>query len=181
MSHVPRAGQLAAGRKAPGGVWWRRGRLPRELALAVLPTLIVLGTTFLVEELRQQRVLFASLASSAFLIYRAPDHPMNGVRVMVSAHLAGVALGVGAAALLGPGYLAGATAMVTTIVALVLLNTVHPPAISTALGFAFFERKEQAVGLFLVALAMVVALVVAQRAASWAAQRFAESEGDRHA
>jgi hypothetical protein len=62
-----------------------------------------------------------------------------------------------------------------------LLNTVHPPAISTALGFAFFERKEQAVGLFLVALAMLVALVVAQRAASWTARRFAEPEGDLHA
>lgn len=177
MSHVSRAGQPAAGQQAPGGAWWRRGRLPRELALAVLPTLIVLGTTFLVEELRHQRVLFASLASSAFLIYRAPGHPMNGVRVMVPAHLVGVALGVGAAALLGTGYLAGAIAMVTTIVALVLLNTVHPPAISTALGFAFFERKEQAVGLFLVALAMLVALVVAQRAASWTARRFEESEG----
>jgi len=149
--------------------------LPRELALAVLPTLIVLGTTFLVEELCHQRVLFASLASSAFLIYRAPGHPMNGVRVMVPAHLVGVALGVGAAALMGTGYLAGAIAMVTTIIALVLLNTVHPPAISTALGFAFFERKEQAVGLFL------VALVVAQRAESWTAQRFAETEGDLHA
>jgi len=178
MSHVPRAGQPAAGRKAPAGVWWRRGRLPRELALAVLPTLIVLGTTFLVEELRHQRVLFASLASSAFLIYRAPDHPMNGVRVMVSAHLAGVALGVGAAALLGPGYLAGATAMVATIVALVLLNTVHPPAISTALGFAFFERKEQSAGLFLVALAMLVTLVILQRAAGWTTRRIEEPAGE---
>jgi CBS-domain-containing membrane protein len=181
MSHVSPNEQPAAAQRAPGGVWWRRGRLPRELALAVLPTLIVLGTTFLVEELRHQRVLFASLASSAFLIYRAPGHPMNGVRVMVPAHLVAVALGVGAAALLGTGYLAGAIAMATTIIALVLLNTVHPPAISTALGFAFFERKEQAVGLFLVALAMLVALVVAQRAASWTARRFAEPEGDLHA
>jgi len=178
MSHVSHDEQPAAGQRVPGGVWWRRGRLPRELALAVLPTLIVLGTTFLVEELRHQRVLFASLASSAFLIYRAPGHPMNGVRVLASAHLVGVALGVGAAALLGTGYLAGATAMVATIVALILLDAVHPPAISTALGFAFFERKDQSAGLFLLALAMLAALVMLQRAAVWAVHRFEEPEGE---
>ena len=71
--------------------------------------------------------------------------------------------------------------MVTTIVALLLLNTVHPPATSTALEFAFFERKGRAVGLFLVALATLVALMVAHRSPRGAARRFVEPEGDLRA
>jgi CBS-domain-containing membrane protein len=152
--------------------------LVRDLALAVPPTLIVLAATFLIEELRHERVLFASLASSAFLIYRAPNHPMNDVRVMVTAHLVGVTLGFGAATVIGAGYLAGAAAMIATIVILVVLKAVHPPAISTALGFAFFERKDQSAGLFLVALVMLATLVLLQRAAVWALRRFEEPEGE---
>jgi hypothetical protein len=47
-----------------------------ELILALLPTLVVLGVLAFVEVLSRQRLLFASLASSAFLIYytRGP-HP----------------------------------------------------------------------------------------------------------
>jgi CBS-domain-containing membrane protein len=178
MPYVAHKRRPGAREESPGGAGRWHSRLVRDLALAVPPTLIVLGATFLIEELRHQRVLFASLASSAFLIYRAPHHPMNGVRVMVTAHLAGVTLGFGAATFMGAGYLAGATAMVATIVALILLDTVHPPAISTALGFAFFERKDQSAGLFLVALAMLAALVMLQRAAVWAVRRFEEREGE---
>lgn len=142
-----------------------------ELALALPPTLVVLGAVFLIETLRDQRVLFASLASSAFLIYRGPHHPMNGVRVMTLAHVIGVGLGLGAALLLGPGYGAGALAMTGAIVALIVGDIVHPPAVSTALGFAFFARQDQAAGLFLIALVMVAALVVLQRLAVWIVRR----------
>lgn len=153
----------------------RRGGVWGELLLALPPTLIALGTLLLIEALRHERVLFASLASSAFLIYRDPAHPMNGVRVMSIAHVVGVVFGVGAARLFGAGYAAGGVAMVTTIVALVLLDTVHPPAIATALGFAFHAQQTSALGLFLIALAMVAALVILQRTATvlvrWLARR----------
>jgi CBS-domain-containing membrane protein len=138
-----------------------------ELALAVPPAVTVLAAIYLVEALRVERVLFASLASSAFLIYRDPAHPMNGVRVMVPAHLAAVACGVGTAWLLGPGYAAGATAMIATGAAIVLLRAVHPPAVSTALGFAFYAQQRQAVGVFLLALALLAALVALQRVMGW--------------
>ncbi len=143
----------------------RRGGLLGELALAVPPTLTVLAALILVERLTHQRILFASLASSAFLIYRDPLHHMNGARVMVTAHLTGAALGVGAALLLGPGYPAGAVAMTLTIVALILLDAVHPPAISTALGFAVLPKEHDVVGVFLLALGLVTALVLLQRIA----------------
>jgi hypothetical protein len=48
--------------------------LKGELALAAAPTLIVLIVLAFVEVLSRQRLLFASLASGAFLIYLDPQH-----------------------------------------------------------------------------------------------------------
>jgi hypothetical protein len=50
----------------------RRLGLKGVFALALLPTLMVLSVLGLVETLSRQRLLFASLASSAFLIYLDP-------------------------------------------------------------------------------------------------------------
>ena len=63
----------------------RRFNLRQELALALLPTTVVLLMLYGVEVFSRQRLLFASLASSAFLIYIDPEHPMNGVRTLVLA------------------------------------------------------------------------------------------------
>jgi len=142
----------------------RRHGIAAERLLAVPPTLVVLVTVFAVDLLRHPHVLYASLAASAFLVYRDPGHRMNTVRVMVTAHVVGVLCGIGAALLLHPGYTAAAVAMLGTIVALVAL---HPPAVSTTLGFAFVASQDTAVGLFLLALTMLVALVLIQRASVW--------------
>jgi hypothetical protein len=82
---------------------------------------------FFVQVLIDQRMLFASLASSAFLIYRSPLHPMNGVRRMVLTHGRATGAGVGAALLLGAGYRAAAVAMIVTAVVLVGLDLMGPP------------------------------------------------------
>jgi CBS-domain-containing membrane protein len=149
----------------------RRGGLRGELLLAIPPTVMVLLTMVLLEALRHERILFASLAASAFLIYRDPAHPMNGVRVMVLAHSVAVVTGVSSEALLGPGYPAAALAMIVTVLVLVLCHCVHPPAVATALGFAFFTQPVEAVGLFAVVLGMVAVLVVLQRTALWTLRR----------
>jgi len=143
----------------------RRGGLASELLLAVPPTLAVLAALWLTETLIHRRVVFAALAASAFLIYRDPKHQMNNVRVMVTAHLCGAALGLGAELLLGPNYTAGAVAMVATILTLIVLDAVHPPAIATSLGFAILPNQEGVLGVFLLALAVVAVLVVLQRLA----------------
>jgi len=141
----------------------RRGALVGELLLAIPPTLTVLAALWLTETLIHRRVVFAALAASAFLIYRDPAHQMNNVRVMVTAHLCGAALGLGAELLLGPSYPAGAIAMTATIVVLILLDAVHPPAIATSLGFAILPNQGHVLGVFLLTLAMVATLVVLQR------------------
>ncbi|HEX2201831.1 MAG TPA: HPP family protein [Longimicrobium sp.] len=151
----------------------RRLDMKGELVLALLPTATVLGVLALVEALTQQRLLFASLASSAFLIYLDPQHGMNSVRTLVLAQMLAAAVGLAAFVALGPGYLAAALAMVVTIVATILLDAVHPPAVSTALSFALRAGDESNVALFGMAVAITAVLVGLERAALWLLARYA--------
>lgn len=54
---------------------WRK-----ELLLASLPTAAVLAVFGLIERFTHQRLLFASLGASAFLIYLDPEHTTNSPR-----------------------------------------------------------------------------------------------------
>lgn len=144
-----------------------------EFALALLPTLVVLTVFSLVELLSHQRLLFASLASSAFLIYLDPQHGTNRVRTLVLSQMLAAALGFAAFALIGPAhpYLAGGAAMVLTITSMILLDAVHPPAVSTSLAFAFRAGDESSVVIFALAVVITAMLVGLQRAAVWALAR----------
>lgn len=145
-----------------------------ELTLALLPTATVLCVFAFVEVLSQQRLLFASLASSAFLIYLDPQHGMNSVRTLVVAHLIAASLGFGTYALFGPGYLAGGAAMLGTVVLMIVLDTVHPPAVSTSLSFAFRAGSASNLLLFILAIGITVTLVGLERVAVWLAARQAQ-------
>ena len=145
----------------------RRAGLGGELTLALLPTATVLLMLALLDRFGHQRLLFASLASSAFLVYLDPRHSANRVSTLVVAQGAAAILGVSALTLIGPGYVAAATAMVVTIVLIVALDRVHPPAVSTALAFGFRSGPESNLAVFAVALSLVAVLVVLQRASLW--------------
>ncbi len=143
----------------------RRLGLRGEFLLAALPTATVLLVLAFVEVLARQRLLFASLASSAFLIYLDPGHPSNSVRTVLLAQGGAAVFGWALVALLGPGYAAGATAMVATIVWMIAVDAVHPPAVSTALSFALGAGQTRAVVLFGLALGVTVLLVLIQQVA----------------
>lgn len=151
-----------------------RARLPLggELALAALPTATVLVMLALVEALTAQRLLFASLASSAFLIYLDPEHGTNRVRALVLSQALAAALGWALFAAFGPGYVAAGGALVATILLMVLLDVVHPPAVATAMSFALRAGDASNLALFGLALGIVAILVVLQRAAVWTILRF---------
>ncbi|NTU79468.1 MAG: HPP family protein [Chloroflexales bacterium] len=138
-----------------------------ELLLALLPTLIVLGVLAFVEVLSRQRLLFASLASSAFLIYLDPQHGTNTARTLSVAHLAAAGVGFLTYLALGPGYVSGGSAMVVTIVLMIVLDAVHPPAVSTALSFAFRAGDERSLVLFALAVGIIAVLVVLEQATLW--------------
>ncbi len=151
----------------------RRGLdLKGELALAVLPTVTVLAVLAMVESFSNQRLLFASLASSAFLIYLDPQHGTNSMRTLLISQSAAALLGATTFALLGPGYFSAAIAMVLVIILMIVFDAVHPPAVSTALGFALRASHENNLVLFGFALGMIVVLVALERASLWMMARF---------
>jgi CBS-domain-containing membrane protein len=154
----------------------RRSRLSLqgEFVLALLPTVIVLAVFALVEVLSKQRLLFASLASSAFLIYLDPQHGTNSIRTLVISQIMAAILGLVAYLTLGPGYLSGGIAMVATIVLMILLDAVHPPAVSTSLSFAFRAGNEKNLVLFGLALAIITMLVVIERLTLWLLARYSK-------
>ena len=112
-------------------------------------------------------MLFASLASSAFLIYLDPKHSTNNVRTLVISQVLSALIGFGAFFIFGPGYLSAAAAMVASIVAMVTLDAVHPPAVSTALAFGFRSSNAGNLLLFGLSVFLIVLLVGLQRASLW--------------
>ncbi len=149
----------------------RKLTLKDEFLLALLPTLTVLAVMGLVEVLSRQRLLFASLASSAFLIYLDPQHGTNSVRTLVLAQLLAACTGLLVYLGLGPGYFSGGTSMLITIVLMILLDAVHPPAVSTALAFAFRAGSEQNLVLFGLALVIIALLVLIEQITLWLLNR----------
>ncbi len=141
----------------------RRGGLKGELALAALPTLTVMAVFFLVQVFTQQTFLFASLASSAFLIYKEPENGMNQVKTLVPAHLTAAVVGLGTFFVFGEGLLSGGVSMALTIALLVTLGIVHPPAVSSSLAFAFRAHQESEFVIFVLAVSMVAALFIIER------------------
>lgn len=145
----------------------KRLTLKDEFILALFPTVTVLLVLLFVEAVSRQRVLFASLASSAFLIYLDPEHSTNNIRTLVIAQLAAATLGLIGYLVLGPSYLSGGLAMVGTIVVMIFVDAVHPPAMSTSLIFAFRAGDESNLVLFALAVAMTAVLVILERALLW--------------
>lgn len=156
----------------------RRRRLgtKNELLLAVFPMVTVLLVLALVEALSNQRLLFASLASSAFLIYLDPEHTINNIRTLVIAQMGAATIGLLSFVVIGPGYVSAGTAMVFIIVAMILLDAMHPPAVSTALSFGLKAGDESNIVLFALALGVTAVLVVLQRTALWLLRHFRNLE-----
>ena len=107
------------------------------MLLAVLPTVTVLCLLWLLKALSDQQVLFASLASSCFLIYLDPSHPANSARTLAISQLSAAAIGYALHAWLGGSYASAALSLVAIIAVMMSTHAMHPPAVGTALNFAF--------------------------------------------
>lgn len=137
-----------------------------------MPTLTVLLVLALVEALSNQRLLFATLASSAFLIYLNPEHAVNSVRTLLLSQIGSATLGLICFQTLGPGYLSGGTAIVLAIGMLILTDSMLPPAVSSAPSFGLKSGDESNLLLFCMAVSLTAALVIIQRTALWLLRRF---------
>ncbi len=145
----------------------RRFGTREELILALLPTTIVLIVFGAVQAWSKQELLFASLASSAFLIYLDPKHATNSARTLVISQILSALIGFAMFYIFGPGYLSAASAMVVAIIAMVTLDAVHPPAVSTALAFGFRSNNQNNLTLFVLSVFLIVLLVGLQRISLW--------------
>lgn len=145
----------------------RRLNLKGELIMALLPTVTILTVLGMVEVLSRQRLLFASLASSAFLIYLDPQHGTNTIRTLITSQMLAATIGLVTFLIFGPGYISAGSAMVILIVLMILFDAVHPPAVSTSLSFAFRAGKESNLVMFALALAITALLVVMERIMLW--------------
>lgn len=150
----------------------QRLNLKGEFALAIAPTAVVLSVFAFVEVLSRQRLLFASLASSAFLIYLDPQHGTNTTRTLILSQTMAASIGLASYLLLGDGYWSGGIAMITTIALMIVFDIVHPPAVSTSLSFAFRAENEKNFVLFALAIAMTALLVGIERIALWILARY---------
>jgi len=154
----------------------KRIGLKGELLLAFMPMATVLLVLALVEALSSQRLLFASLASSAFLIYLDPEHAVNQIRTLLLAQIGSAVIGLVCYQWLGPGYLSGGLAMVLAIGLMIVSDAMHPPAVSSALSFGLRSGDASNLLLFCMAVGITALLVVMQRMALWTLRRV----GRRH-
>lgn len=136
-----------------------------EFTLALLPTLTVLGVFALVEAFSSQRLLFVSLAATAFLIYHDPQHKTTVGTVLV-AQIGAAAIGIAMGYAFGFGYLAGGAAMIANIILSLSLDRMHAPAVATALSFAFHAESLNDFLLFAASVGLLGVLVLLQRSAT---------------
>ncbi|MFB2938853.1 HPP family protein [Aerosakkonemataceae cyanobacterium BLCC-F154] len=145
----------------------RRLHLKGELVLAFLPTATILIVLGFVEVLSKQRLLFASLAASAFLIYLDPQHGTNSIRTLVMSQIFAATVGFITFTIFGSGYLSMGSAMIIVILFMILLDAVHPPAVATSLSFALKSDNENNLVLFSLAVGITAWLIVLERFTLW--------------
>jgi CBS-domain-containing membrane protein len=138
-----------------------------QLLLALLPTGTVLFMLGFFEALGREHLLCASMASSAFLVYRDPEHETNAARALVMSQMTAASIGWVMWSLLGPGFASASTATAATILVMILFNAVHPPAVSTALAFAMRTDGNSNIALFGLAVAMTAVLLLLKHAVLW--------------
>ena len=137
--------------------------LRADLTLALMPTLTVLVVFALVDAWSHRRLLFASLAASAFLVYLDPKHETNSSRTLVFAQGLAAVTGFTAHALFGGSYWAAGGAMIVVIYGMIFAHAMHPPAVPTALSFALGAGSGRGLALFAVCVGLIVLLVYVQR------------------
>lgn len=167
MKSLEASGFNRAARKRIG---WRG-----EIVLITLPTITVLIVMGLVQVLTEQRLLFASLASSAFLIYLDPQHGTNAIKTLMLSQIAAATLGWFAFLGLGAGYGAAASAMVATIAVMAAADAIHPPAVATSLSFALRAGDASNFLLFGLAVGITAVLVVLETSTLWFLARYTHS------
>ncbi len=96
-------------------------------------SLLAIGLLGWLSEATQAPLMLASFGASCVLLFGYPDSHFSQPRNTLGGHLIAATIGLGSVALLGEHWMAMALAVATSIAAMKLTRTVHPPAGSTAI------------------------------------------------
>lgn len=88
--------------------------------VARLPILLVMG--------EHGSLFLPSIGGSVIFVFALTDSPAAQPRALCVGHLASAAIGVACLRLLGPGLVSMLTAVLASMIFMVLTRTVHPPA-----------------------------------------------------
>ncbi len=102
---------------------------------------------------------------------------MNRIRTLLIAQGGAALIAYGATVIFGPSYAVAGVCVVLVIALMVLLDVMHPPAVSTALSFGFTASKPSSLVIFAIALGMLILLVLLQRAMHNALHRNSSEHG----
>lgn len=149
----------------------RRYDLKTDILLALLPSAVMIAVLILLKAFSNQQILFSSLASSAFLIYLDPKHPANSIRTLLIAQLSAASIGYLVFLIAGLGYVSAAVSMIIAIAVMIAAKAMHPPAVSTALVFAFQYSKINTLFMFFFAVLLLIILIILQRSSLWLVNR----------
>jgi CBS-domain-containing membrane protein len=148
-----------SGRPAPPApVSRKRPTFSRLFVVTVATMVTILVVLIIDQDVGKQPLLVASLASSSFLMYYQPLNEVNRFGPLVLGQLTCAVFGFLANLLLRDPLSSAAVAVSFSVVAMMLLRIVHPPAVATSLVFAYRPHGVSALGTFFLTLLVVLVL-----------------------
>lgn len=112
----------------PRPVPWLRSRPWRAALLAGIGGALTIGVLAAIDGTGAAPLLIAPFGASCVLVFGVPASPFARPRNVIGGHLVTALMGLVAISLLGPGPLGIAAGVGLAIAAMMLTDTVHPPA-----------------------------------------------------
>ena len=112
----------------PRPVLWLKSRPWRAALLAGLGGALTIGALATINATEALPLLIAPFGASCVLVFGVPASPFARPRNVIGGHLTAALMGLVAISLLGPGPLGIAAGVGLAIAAMLLTDTVHPPA-----------------------------------------------------
>ncbi len=110
------------------GLSWLKGRPWRASVLAGFGGFLIIGALALVRDATTLPLIIPPFGASCVLVFGAPASPFARPRNVICGHLIAALMGFLATSLFGFGVLGIATGVGLAIAAMMMTDTVHPPA-----------------------------------------------------
>lgn len=125
MSDIDTAARAAA---RPNSLEWIKGRPWRAAVLAGLGGFLTIGLLATLNAAETLPLLIAPFGASCVLVFGVPASPFARPRNVIGGHFVTALVGLAAVSALGPGPLGMAVGVGVAIAAMMVTDTVHPPA-----------------------------------------------------